>query len=103
MSPGEIIALVVACLTALGLTGTWVKNNHQDRDQRTRMETNLKNEIKEVKDDVKHPEYGLSAIKKAQQEMQVNCARTTSNFGARIDSLEDKVNKTESRRRKKSS
>ena len=66
MAVGTIIALAIACLTAISLIATWIKNGRQDVRQRTQMETNLKNEIKEVKDAIQHPSYGLSAIKKCQ-------------------------------------
>ena len=88
MSVGEIVAIVIASMTGLGLIGTWIKNGRQDVKQRTQLEANLKNEIKEVKDDIKSPEYGLSAIKKKVDDQALYCARTSTNLMTRVQTLE---------------
>lgn len=90
MTVGEIVAIVVACLTALGLILTWGKNSRESIEQRTHLEANLKSEIKEVKDTIKHPEYGLSAINKKLNDHLVYCARTSTSLQERVTNLEKK-------------
>jgi len=88
MSVGEIVAIILASMTGIGLIGTWVKNNHQNVKQQTQLETTLKAEIKDVKDDIKHPEYGLSAINKKLGEQLLYCAKTSTSLKERVTSLE---------------
>ena len=90
MSVGEIVAIIVACMTALGLILTWGKLSRENIEQRTRMETNLGNEIKDVQGDIKHPEYGLSAIKKKVDEQALYCARTSTILKEKVSALEQK-------------
>lgn len=90
MSIAEIVAIAVACLTAIGLIGTWIRNSRQDLRQRTHLETNLKAEIKDVKDDIKHPEYGLSAINNKLDEQLLYCAKTSTSLKERVTALENK-------------
>jgi len=63
----------------------------------------LKKENTEIKDLVQHPDYGLMAIKNAQTEQQINCARTTSAFSEQIRALRDRADRLNgtTRRRKK--
>jgi len=91
MSAGEIIALAVACMTALGLILTWGKISRENIEQRTKMEANLKSEIKDIKDDVKHPEHGLSAINKKVEEQALYCAKTSTSVKEKIGALERKA------------
>lgn len=88
MSAGEIIAIVVAGMTGIGLIATWFKNGRQSTKERTELETNLKAEIKDVKNDIKHPEYGLTAIKKSVDEQKLYCAKTSTSLAERVISLE---------------
>ena len=90
MSIGEIVAIVLASMTGIGLIGTWVKNGRGELKQRTQLETMLKAEIKDVKDDVRHPEYGLSAIKKSLDDQKLYCARTSTSLQERVSGLESK-------------
>lgn len=90
MLVGEIVAIVVASMTGIGLIGTWIKNGRTEAKNNAVMEANLKAEIKDVKDDIKHPEYGLSAIKKKVDEQVLYCARTSTSLKERVTSLEKK-------------
>jgi len=90
MTVGEIAAIIIACMTALGLMITWGKTSRENIEQRTKMETNLKSEIKVISDDVKHPEHGLSAINKKVEEQALYCARTSTSFKEKIGALERK-------------
>lgn len=97
MSMADIISLIIGIVACSGVIGTWVKNNRKDVKQRTEMETNLKAEIKDVKDDIKHPEYGLTAIKKGVDEQKLYCAKTSTSLSERVAALESNP-----KRRKKS-
>ena len=88
MSVGEIVAIVLASITGIGLIGTWVRNGRENLKENAMLEANLKAEIKDVKDDIKHPEYGLSAIKKKVDEQALYCARTSTSLKERVSSLE---------------
>lgn len=90
MTVGDIVAIIIACMTALGLILTWGKISRENIEQRTKMETNLKSEIKDIKDDVKHPDHGLSAINKKVEEQALYCARTSTSFKEKIGALERK-------------
>lgn len=93
MSVGEVVAIIIAGLTAIGLISTWVKNSRRDITERTRIETALKGEIKEVKEDIKHPEYGLSAMNKKVSEHLLYCAKTSTSLKERVTALENKPRK----------
>lgn len=88
MALGEVIAIIIACLTALGLIISWGKNNRESAEMRTQIETNLKNELKEIKSDLQHPEYGLSAIKKKVDAQTLYCARTSTSLKEKVLALE---------------
>lgn len=90
MSVGEVVAIVVASMTGIGLIGTWIKNGRGEAKNNATLEANLKAEIKDVKEDIKHPEYGLSAIKKKVDEQALYCARTSTSLKERVSSLEKK-------------
>ena len=91
MTTGDIVAIIIACMTALGLALTWAKTSRDTGEDRAKMEANLKAEIKDIKDDVKHPEYGLSAIKKKVEEQALFCARTSTSLKEKVGALERKV------------
>jgi len=90
MAVGEIVAIVLASITSIGLIGTWVKNGKQNLKENAMLEANLKAEIKNIQDDIKHPEYGLSAIKKKVDEQVLYCARTSSSLKEKVTFLEKK-------------
>jgi len=93
MSVGEIVAIILASMTGIGLMGTWIRNGRENLKENAMLEANLKAEIKDVKDDIKQPEYGLSAIKKKVDEQALYCARTSTSLKERVTSLEDKPRK----------
>ena len=90
MSVGEIVAIILASMTGVGLMGTWIRNGRQNLKDNAMLEANLKAEIKDIKDDIKHPEYGLSTIKKKVDEQALYCARTSTSLQERVSSLEKK-------------
>ena len=90
MTVGDIVAIIIACMTALGLMLTWGKTSRDNIEQRTKMETNLKGEIKEIKDDIRHPAHGLSAINKKVEEQALYCARTSTALQEKVKTLEKK-------------
>lgn len=90
MSVGEIVAIVIASITGIGLISTWIRNGRQNTQDRATLEANLKAEIKDIQDDVKHPDHGLSAIKKKVEEQVLYCARTSTLLKEKIDTLEKK-------------
>ena len=90
MSVGEIVAIILASMTGIGLIGTWIRNGRQNLKENATLEANLKAEIKDVKDDIKHPEYGLSAINKKLAEQLLYCAKTSTSLKERVTSLEKK-------------
>lgn len=84
----EIAAIVVSSMTGIGLIVTWIKEGRKDTKERTELETTLKKEIKDIKEDINHPKYGLSAIKEKVDEQALYCARTSTALAGRIDYLE---------------
>jgi len=95
MAVEDFIAIAVATMTGIGLIGTWIKNGRQETRERIKLEATLKAEIKDVQDDIKHPEYGLSAIKKKVEEQVLYCARTSTSLQERVSSLENNLGRKE--------
>lgn len=85
MSIAEIIALAGVGVCAVGIVYSMIKNG---RAQATR-DGGIKAELVGVKEKLDHPQDGLSAIRRAQGDMQIHCAKITSSFSERIFSLEE--------------
>ena len=63
------------------------KQSEKDQIQAAR-EATVREKLKNIKQVLDHPEYGLAAIKEDMSAIQTNCAGVTAGFKARINSLE---------------
>ena len=80
----QVVALIA--LTA-GLIATWVRNSkHQSRRDGA-----LSQQIEDIKDTLKSPDTGLTALNEKISGMQTNCAGVTAAFGQKIKGLEAEV------------
>lgn len=84
MTPGEIIALVVAIVALAGLAGTWLQNGRTQAKRDGIMEERIEGINKRLDDE----NTGLGAIKKSVEKQAIHCAKMTSSFIERIKNLE---------------
>lgn len=88
LSPGDFAQWVVSLSAASGVVYSIIRNGKRQRDSDTKLKTELKMEIDTIKKRLDDPDNGLSAIKKATEEMKLHCARVSTTLCTRVENLE---------------
>ena len=97
MTISEIVAMTLSIMTGIGLIVTWIKSSQKDNNLKTELEVNLKADIRDIKGEINHPEYGLAVIRKAQQDQVLYCIRTSEPIIAKNRELESRIGRVENR------
>jgi len=88
MHSGEIAQWVMTIAVALGLIVTWVRNGRNQGAKWGSLETEMKTEMKNIKDKLDDENTGLGAIKKGVDDQKLHCAKISTELKTRVNALE---------------
>ena len=84
MNFGDIAQWAAVLLLAIGYMVTVVRNGKGKERSYGAFEQSMKQSIKDIKEDLSHKDYGLSALSKSINGIKTNCAGVTAGFTERL-------------------
>ena len=88
---GLLPVWITTSFTAIGVVYAIVRNGSRGRKQDEQLKTELKMEIKTIKDKLEDPENGLSAIKKSADGMKLHCAEVSTRIEAQTNTNSQEI------------
>ncbi len=80
MNIGDLAQWAVVLFVVVGLVATWVRNGRSVERKTGAYER----DIKSIKSDLSHPEYGLFALSQSINDVKGNCRGVTAGFKERL-------------------
>ncbi len=84
MEAGDAAQWAVVLFVVVGLIATWVRNGKGKEKNYGAFEQSMKQSILDIKEDLSHKDYGLSALSRSINGIKTNCAGVTAGFKERL-------------------
>jgi len=82
----ELIAIwITSTFSAIGVIYAIARNGSRGKKQDEQLKTELKMEIKGVRNQLDDPENGLSAIKKSVDDQKLHCAEVSTRISGQVE------------------
>lgn len=91
MDGGIVAQWSATAVLGVGLAYTILKSRRNQSRNQTAKSTKMDAELENIKEQITHPDYGLSAIKNAVNDQKLHCARISTSFLERIDAAEEDI------------
>lgn len=92
MESGVAAQWAVVGVALISQAALWLKNGHKESRNETEERTQIKDDIKVIKDRLDDPDNGLAAIKRGIDEQKLNCASVSTRLSTRLNGMEKRSN-----------